>query len=121
MDPEGSLFWSHGMGSVAIGGGAAIITDREFYFTNLPDSVQYSKFYRTRRSAPFGYYQNKIMRSFDFIAWNMLQKYGEDWKEQGIDGSGYRTVINTNAEAGQTIFHLHIHVLGGRILSWPPG
>ena len=42
-------------------------------------------------------------------------------KEQGIDGTGYRAVINTNAEAGQTIFHLHIHVLGGRILHWPPG
>jgi len=42
-------------------------------------------------------------------------------KEQGIDGRGYRAVINTNAEAGQTIFHLHIHVLGGRILHWPPG
>ncbi len=42
-------------------------------------------------------------------------------KEKGIDGSGFRTVINTNAEAGQTVFHLHVHVLGGRILRWPPG
>jgi histidine triad (HIT) family protein len=42
-------------------------------------------------------------------------------KKQGIDGTGYRTVINTNAEAGQTIFHLHVHVLGGRIFRWPPG
>jgi len=42
-------------------------------------------------------------------------------KEKGIDGSGYRTIINTNAEAGQTVFHLHIHVLGGRRLGWPPG
>ena len=42
-------------------------------------------------------------------------------KNQGIDGAGYRTVINTNAEAGQTVFHLHVHVLGGRILHWPPG
>ena len=42
-------------------------------------------------------------------------------KEKKIDGSGYRTVINTNAEAGQTVFHLHIHVLGGRLLGWPPG
>jgi len=42
-------------------------------------------------------------------------------KEKKIDGSGYRTVINTNAEAGQTVFHLHVHILGGRILNWPPG
>ncbi len=42
-------------------------------------------------------------------------------REKGIDGSGFRTVINTNAEAGQTVFHLHLHVLGGRILRWPPG
>jgi histidine triad (HIT) family protein len=42
-------------------------------------------------------------------------------RDQGIDGTGYRTVINTNAEAGQTVFHLHIHLLGGRILRWPPG
>ena len=42
-------------------------------------------------------------------------------KETGIDGTGYRTVINTNAEAGQTVFHLHLHVMGGRIMRWPPG
>jgi histidine triad (HIT) family protein len=33
----------------------------------------------------------------------------------------YRTVINTGADAGQSVFHLHVHVLGGRSLSWPPG
>ncbi len=42
-------------------------------------------------------------------------------KQKGIDGSGYRTLINTNAEAGQTVFHLHLHVMGGRIMRWPPG
>ncbi len=42
-------------------------------------------------------------------------------KDKGIDGTGYRTVINTNAEAGQTVFHLHLHVMGGRIMRWPPG
>lgn len=35
--------------------------------------------------------------------------------------NGYRTVINTGNEGGQTVFHLHIHILGGRSLSWPPG
>jgi histidine triad (HIT) family protein len=41
--------------------------------------------------------------------------------EQGLSESGYRTVINTGAGAGQSVFHLHVHVLGGRQLNWPPG
>jgi histidine triad (HIT) family protein len=41
--------------------------------------------------------------------------------EQGLSESGYRTVINTGAGAGQSVFHLHVHVLGGRPLAWPPG
>ena len=41
--------------------------------------------------------------------------------QAGIAESGYRTVINCNAGAGQTVFHLHLHVLGGRPLQWPPG
>ena len=42
-------------------------------------------------------------------------------KQEGIADSGYRTVFNTNADAGQTVFHLHLHLLGGRSMSWPPG
>ena len=42
-------------------------------------------------------------------------------RQEGIVESGYRTVINTNAGAGQTVFHLHVHVLGGRRMTWPPG
>ena len=38
----------------------------------------------------------------------------------GLDG-GYRTVINTGADGGQSVYHLHIHILGGRPLTWPPG
>ena len=41
--------------------------------------------------------------------------------EQGHGESGYRTVINTGAGAGQSVFHLHVHVLAGRPLNWPPG
>ena len=41
--------------------------------------------------------------------------------KEGIAERGYRVVINTNAEAGQTVFHLHAHVLGGREQGWPPG
>ncbi len=40
-------------------------------------------------------------------------------KQEGL--TNWRTVINTGPEAGQTVFHLHIHILGGRRLSWPPG
>ena len=42
-------------------------------------------------------------------------------RSEGIAQSGYRTVFNTNADAGQTVFHLHLHLLGGRRMSWPPG
>ena len=39
----------------------------------------------------------------------------------GVAEGGYRVVLNTNADAGQTVFHLHAHVLGGRVAGWPPG
>jgi histidine triad (HIT) family protein len=42
-------------------------------------------------------------------------------RDLGLSQRGYRVVINTNAEAGQTVFHLHAHVLGGRVMRWPPG
>jgi len=42
-------------------------------------------------------------------------------REAGHAEAGFRTVVNTNADAGQTVFHLHVHVLGGRRLTWPPG
>ncbi|MFF0525437.1 histidine triad nucleotide-binding protein [Actinomadura nitritigenes] len=41
--------------------------------------------------------------------------------DEGVDGTGYRVVFNTGAQAGQTVFHVHAHVLGGRGLNWPPG
>lgn len=41
-------------------------------------------------------------------------------EQDGLDG-GYRLVFNTGAEAGQTVFHVHCHVLGGRPMKWPPG
>jgi histidine triad (HIT) family protein len=41
--------------------------------------------------------------------------------EQGLDSDGYRIVTNTGRNAGQSVDHLHLHVLGGRKLSWPPG
>jgi histidine triad (HIT) family protein len=40
---------------------------------------------------------------------------------EGLDGRGYRLVINTGANAGQSVPHLHLHILGGRRMRWPPG
>ena len=42
-------------------------------------------------------------------------------KREGYAERGYRTVINTNADAGQTVFHVHLHLLAGRAMHWPPG
>ena len=42
-------------------------------------------------------------------------------RQEGIADSGYRTVMNCNADGGQTVYHIHLHVLGGRQLTWPPG
>ncbi len=42
-------------------------------------------------------------------------------REAGVADKGYRVVVNTNPDGGQTVFHLHLHVLGGRAMTWPPG
>jgi histidine triad (HIT) family protein len=41
--------------------------------------------------------------------------------QSNIDQKGYRTVFNVNAGAGQSVYHVHLHILGGRMFSWPPG
>ena len=42
-------------------------------------------------------------------------------RDEGVSVTGYRTVMNTNSAAGQTVFHIHLHLLGGRSMHWPPG
>jgi len=42
-------------------------------------------------------------------------------RETGVADKGYRVVVNTNPDGGQTVFHLHLHLLGGRPMTWPPG
>ena len=42
-------------------------------------------------------------------------------KKMNVDNDGYRVVINCNGYGGQTVYHLHLHLIGGRMLSWPPG
>jgi len=51
----------------------------------------------------------------------MYKIAGQLAKERGIAERGFRLIMNCNAEAGQTVFHIHLHVLGGRPMHWPPG
>jgi histidine triad (HIT) family protein len=50
---------------------------------------------------------------------HLLLVAGQVARQQGLES--WRTVINSGAEAGQTVFHLHVHVIGGRPMAWPPG
>lgn len=51
----------------------------------------------------------------------LLQAAAKIAEQQGYAETGYRTVINCNSDGGQTVFHLHLHLLAGRQMSWPPG
>jgi histidine triad (HIT) family protein len=52
---------------------------------------------------------------------HLLLTAAEIAREKGFAAHGYRTVINTNSDGGQTVFHLHVHLLGGRPFVFPPG
>lgn len=64
---------------------------------------------------------NDLTSADDGLVGEMVRRGAVLAKENGFSDRGYRTVFNTNAEAGQTVFHIHLHVLGGRRLGWPPG
>jgi histidine triad (HIT) family protein len=64
---------------------------------------------------------NDLIADDDGLVGAMVRTAAAIAKQHGYDGPGYRTVFNCNAQAGQTVFHIHLHVLGGRALSWPPG
>jgi histidine triad (HIT) family protein len=52
---------------------------------------------------------------------HLLTVAAEVARKEGIDGTGYRLVINKGAHAGESVAHLHLHLLGGRPMNWPPG
>ena len=51
----------------------------------------------------------------------LLQTANKLARERGVAEQGFRTVMNCNRDAGQTVFHIHLHLLAGRPMSWPPG
>jgi histidine triad (HIT) family protein len=64
---------------------------------------------------------NDITPADDGLVGEMIRRAAALAVEHGHGDRGYRTVFNCNADAGQTVFHIHLHVLGGRSLHWPPG
>jgi histidine triad (HIT) family protein len=64
---------------------------------------------------------NDLESGHDGLVGEMVRRGAAIAAERGYADRGFRTVFNCNAEAGQTVFHLHLHVLGGRAMAWPPG
>jgi len=64
---------------------------------------------------------NELSAGDDGIVGEMVRRAAAIAGDKGYADRGFRTVFNTNAEAGQTVFHIHLHVLAGRGLAWPPG
>lgn len=57
----------------------------------------------------------------DALVGEMIRRAAALARERGYHERGFRTVFNTNREAGQTVFHIHLHLLAGRSFGWPPG
>jgi histidine triad (HIT) family protein len=55
------------------------------------------------------------------LLFRMIDVANQIARDRGISRDGYRLVVNTGPQAGQTVYHLHFHLLGGRSMSWPPG
>ena len=64
---------------------------------------------------------NDLTAGDDQIVGELARRAAAIAKERGIAAGGYRTIFNTNRDAGQTVFHIHLHLLGGRSMHWPPG
>ena len=64
---------------------------------------------------------NDLTAGDDQIVGEVVRRAAAIASERDISAAGYRTVFNTNREAGQTVFHIHLHLIGGRSMHWPPG
>ena len=64
---------------------------------------------------------NDLVADDDALVGEMVRAAATIATKEGLADRGYRTVFNCNADAGQTVFHIHLHLLGGRTMAWPPG
>ena len=64
---------------------------------------------------------NDLSRADDALVGSMFRRAAALAKDHGYSERGYRTVFNCNRDAGQTVFHVHLHLLAGRGFTWPPG
>jgi len=64
---------------------------------------------------------NDLTPEDDQLVGELIRRAAAIATAHGIATSGFRTVFNTNRDAGQTVFHIHLHLLGGRSMHWPPG
>ena len=64
---------------------------------------------------------NDLMPDDDAMMGEVVRRAAAIAKERGVSVGGFRTVFNTNADGGQTVFHIHLHLIGGRTMTWPPG
>jgi histidine triad (HIT) family protein len=64
---------------------------------------------------------NELSTEDDRLVGELVRRAAAIAGERGLSAGGYRTVFNTNRGAGQTVFHIHLHLLGGRSMTWPPG
>jgi histidine triad (HIT) family protein len=64
---------------------------------------------------------NDLTPADDALVGELARRAAAIAAERAIAASGYRTVVNTNRDGGQTVFHIHLHLLGGRSMHWPPG
>jgi histidine triad (HIT) family protein len=64
---------------------------------------------------------NDLEAEDDALVGELVRRAAAIAAERGLSAKGFRTVFNTNREAGQTVFHIHLHLLGGRSMTWPPG
>jgi histidine triad (HIT) family protein len=64
---------------------------------------------------------NELTPENDQIVGELVRRAAAIARDRGISSGGFRAVFNTNRDAGQTVFHIHLHLLGGRAMHWPPG